>query len=368
MIDVHTIVQLVSPEYSRENLSLPFADCGLDSFDLLEVRMRLESATAHHIPDDRWVAFRSFRDIDDYFARLSTGADTGGDAAGLMTYRRLSMNMPQMALGGLSEHWLFKELGDMHWSMTCEALNSESHNVLDGLGNRLYATFVRVRLESTHHLKRFHENETLELDGRLSRFGKSMFFSRMALQGEGKTLDGSLMTTFSMRRSNNKDLLKGEPIIPEDSAVAVEPEMPALGEEYRQMRKGNLTELVLGGETIPVRKEPLCEIPYKLNPYHDLNGVNLLYFAAYPTISDFCEAQFIEEQRRDLFRKHWPLEASTVARDVFYYGNCDLDDSIIFAVNACEVSGRRLKIATSLLRRSDRQLLANLFAVKEIHE
>ena len=373
MTNILPIIRAISPQFDEQQLNLSFDECGLDSFDLLDFRVRLEKATDAAIPDTQWVTFKSFADIQRY---LNNGAAPAAEEIaqeGVTSNRRTSVNMPQMALGGLSESWLLKEFGDIHWDMTCRALNSESHNLLDELGNRLYATFVRVRYESTHHLKTFRENEPLDFRARLSRCGRSMFFSDLTVHGEDKQIRTSLMTTFSMRQSNNKSLLKGQPSIPDDCAVQVFDSLPAFGEEYREMRRGDTHELQLANETFAVTKDLLYETTYDINPYHDLNGVNLLYFAAYPLISDRCEMQFIRERHPEIAgsSRHWPLAASTIARDVFYYGNCDLDDRIVFGVNSFEPGReRKFKIATSLFRlgrdEADRQLIANIFTVKEL--
>lgn len=135
------------------------------------------------------------------------------------------------------------------------------------------------------------------------------------------------------------------------------------------MRTGDKQELVLANEKFAASKDLIFETTYAMNPYLDLNGVNPLYFAAYPMISDLCELEFIEHKRPDLSVNRWPFVASTLARDVYYYGNCDLDDHIVFGVNSFSFdAGGRCKIATSLFRESDRQLIANIFTVKEVHE
>jgi len=367
MTNIFHIVRGISPKFEESHLSLPFDQSGLDSFDLLVIRVRLENETEQRIPDSQWISFKSLQDIQNYLDQITPLAPEQAESAGITSRRKTFMNMPQMAMGGLSESWLFKEFGDLHWGMTCDALNSESHDLLDELGNRLYATFVRVRIESSHHLKQFQENEMLDFQGRLSRFGKSMFFSDIALRGEGKQIKASLMSTFSVRHSNNKSLLKGEPSIPANCPAQSLASMPVFAEEYREMRKGNMRELALRDEMFYAHKELLFETTYRINPYQDLNGVNLLYFAAYPMISDYCEMEFIRHQREDSSSGNWPLEASNIARDVFYYGNCDLDDRIVFGVNSYDLAGdRKLRIATSLFRESDRQLIANIFTVKEL--
>ncbi len=45
--------------------------------------------------------------------------------------------MPQMAIGALSENWLFKEIGGRHWQMLCEGVNTNSDEIKDEEGNQL---------------------------------------------------------------------------------------------------------------------------------------------------------------------------------------------------------------------------------------
>ena len=372
MNDASQIAREILSRFDSDQRSLAFERLGLDSIDFLELRINLENKTEHRIPDSEWVSFTSLQDIQDYFDRSSNGG--AGARATLpesaIGKRSIKINMPQMVLGGLSENWLFKELGDLHWTLVCDALGSPSHELVDSLNNRLYATFVRIRLESTHRLMIFQENERLTFQGEMARFGKSMFFSDVLINGEGKEIQVSLMTTFSIRQSDNKSLLKGEPTIPESCRVEEKLSMPAFGMEYREMRKGEVRKHTLAQETFTVRApdaRPLFETTYEINPYQDLNGVNLLYFAAYPMINDICEHEFIEQHHPQAFKKHWASEASTIARDIFYYGNCDINDGIVFQVNSCEFTeNRRMKLATSLLRQSDSKLIANIFTVKEI--
>jgi probable biosynthetic protein (TIGR04098 family) len=368
MISILQIVRQTERGFAETRLALPFHECGLDSFDLLEIRVRVESETKQPIPDGKWFSFKSFQDIQQYLDEIHSAASGDSTFPSLTSRRTIAVNMPQMALGGLSESWLFKELGDIHWSMTCDALQSESDKLTDELGNRLYATFVRVRFESSAHLKKFRENERLEFQAQLSRFGRSMFFSDLTVGGEAKQIDVSLMTTFSLRQTDNKSLLKGEPLIPPGCTAQVLDSLPRFAEEYREMRKGERAELMLGNTKFTAAKDLIFETVYGMNPYLDLNGVNLLYFAAYPMISDLCELEFIERERPELSVNRWPFKASTVARDVYYYGNCDLEDPIVFGVNSFALKDGRCRIATSLFRESDRQLIANIFTVKHVDE
>lgn len=279
--------------------------------------------------------------------------------------------MPQMAVGGLSESWLMRELGDMHWTSICQALATASHTIHDALGNRLYATFVRIRLVLEDHLKQFRENDALVLETRLSRFGASMCFSEgLISRGDGGVRGrASLMSSFALRQCANTRLTRAEPEWPMDSPVPDLPALPAFAVDYREMRKELRPSHTLCDHPFGVPGAVQAEMEYVINPYQDFNGVNLLYFAAYPGIVDVCERQFVHRERgRHGIDKDWALESSTLARDTFYYGNCDIDDTLIVELTASELVPRdRLFLAAALRRKSDRKLLCQSFTIKAHH-
>jgi probable biosynthetic protein (TIGR04098 family) len=283
--------------------------------------------------------------------------------------RELTVNMPHMAIGGLSESWLFRELGDMHWMGICEGLATKSDTIADDLGNRLYATFVRFRWEGADHLQTFRENDRLRLGSTVSRYGASMFFSECTVTGAHAEVRARLMTTFALRQSSNTTLLKGQPAIPPNSPVAVEAALPPFAADYRAQRKEATRPLELCGVSLQLGTTPLGEMLYRLNPYLDFNGVNLLYFAAYPSIADFCEREFIHTHPQ-VYRvsQDWALESSTLGRDVFYYGNCNIDDRVLFQLDTFRrVDDHRVASIATLYRESDHERLCNVFTVKAIH-
>jgi len=247
--------------------------------------------------------------------------------------------MPQMAMGGLSEAWLFKELGDLHWHMLTNGLRSPSSALSDGNGNRLYATFTRISL-SIAALSRYRENSPFTLSGHISRFGAGIFFSDIEVTG-GRA---RLMSSFSMRGENgsNVALLKGQPAIPPDCSIVDLSALPPIGDEYRALRTAGLPNSIFA-----------CD--YEIVPQHDINGVGLLYFAAYPIISDICESRFASLKK-----------ASTIQRDIFYFNNCDPDDTVVFRLHRQEPTGARLESETSLSRKSDAALMARVFTAREI--
>jgi probable biosynthetic protein (TIGR04098 family) len=371
MTTFYQILKTVLPKLDEELGSVDIGKLSIDSFDLVMARAALERHMGREIPDSAWVRFRTFEEVRRFFEAPAATAQASKSEA-RSAQRHYEINMPHMTLGGLSENWLFKELGDLHWAMLCEALGRPSDDIVDELGNRLYATFTRIRWESRSHLKRFRENERIYFNNEISRFGKSMFFSRCAVEGEGKSLSAQLMSTFASRQSTNTGLLRGEPRLPEKekSSMRVSAEMPPFGAEYRDVRRGDKRALTLQGEPARVDDNVLFEMEYRLNPYYDFNGANLLYFAAYPVFHDVCEREYVHRYNvpRGAPGRDWALAASTRARDVFYYGNCDISDSLVLRLHAFDaVGGNAVSAVSSISRKSDGKLLAHNIVIREDH-
>ena len=370
MSQILSIIRNSVGEVAEADLNTPIEDLGIDSIDFFDLRVALDNHAGKEIADSDWLGFTTFQQILDFYGAGQNG--NGQASAGVENsdpnFRQHKINMPQMALTGLSENWLFKEIGDFHWNVLCQGLGTDSSQIQDEFGNRLYATFVRIRLINSTHLRDFKENESLSMRTEMSRYGNSMYFSNLKVQGdENKSIDAQLMTTFSYRnKENNKSLKKGQPFGVNNTIEAL-PAMPDFGQQYRLLRKQELKTVELLGEVFQVTDKELHQRTYQINPYLDLNGVGLLYFAAYPIINDVCEARYFNEHHPNLVREHWANEAYTLARDVYYMSNCNITDDIIYRVHEMEIlPENRVRIQSTLSRSSDGQTLARMFTIKSL--
>lgn len=358
------IIKSIVPDFQDENIELSFADAGIDSIDLVSIRVKLEKSESVFIPDGEWLDFNSIKDVLDFFASSSeTTNQSTSQKPSFFLQKEYLINMPQMALEGLSENWLFKELGDTHWEMLCNGLHRKSFELDDALGNRLYATFVRIRISLNNSLKEFKENETAELSGNIDRFGESMYFSNIDLKSGTQKLSANLMTTFSIRNAvDNTKLVKSRPS-PGPNEINQLSDFPIFIEDYRQVKKGNLHEVKFEDLVFDVSENSLFEFEYDLNPFYDLNGVNLLYFAAYPIINDYCEAKYFNS--KDYAEGRWEQEFYTSFKDIFYYANSNIDDKIIYKLASYKfINSDKVKISSLLIRKSDQQIMARIFTVK----
>lgn len=342
MVTTSAIVSLLEkqiPGFSYQNAEVVFGKLGVDSFGMLELRATIERALGSPLPDSIWMDIETPAQLVAHVHGVTTAQGAEPTAATLR--RQYVLNMPQMALGGLSESWLCKELGDAHWAMINAGLGVSSDQLFDGTGARLYATMTRVRLEASAPMAAFAENEHVALDGRISRFGSGLFFSDIAMSGAGKTIKASVMSSFAKRGSatSNANLVKAQPSIRAACPIEELASMPDFGLGYREQRAS-------------VLRPALFEAEYKIVPYHDINGVGLLYFAAYPTISDICELAYTGGKNQ------WASDASTVSRDVFYFANSDAQERLVYRVHRNQQISGGVVMESSLSRVSDGVLMA----------
>lgn len=361
--DYINAVKTIIEGFDTQLLQSPLTSNVIDSIDLVTIRVDFEKMYGKSIPDSKWLDFNTLDEIIRFCTNDSTEIKL--DAA-LKTpdYKEKAfvLNMPQMAVEALSENWLFKELGDFHWELLCEGLNTQSSSLTDEIGNRLYATFVRISISFPVSLSEFGENDMFKMKGSISRYGNGMYFSEIVSTGNKGAIKANLMTSFSIRNNvDNTKLMKSQPA-PGVNLIEEAKTFPLFGDDYRLVKKNAQKEVKNFGETFKVSDETLFTVDYNLNPYYDLNGVGLLYFAAYPVINDVCSSGFFT----NLFGKRWETAYSTIARDIFYFANCNIDDTIEYRLNAYEtLQNGNIKITSSIYRKTDNVLMARIFTIKK---
>lgn len=319
------------------DMDAPFDDLNIDSFALISLRAEIEENEGSFISDEDWTAIECPADLRKFITRPKQART--GEVVGATLQRSYEVNMPQMALGGLSESWLYKEIGDLHWTLLTSSLGVRSRDIADQAGDRLYATFTRIRYRATAPLTDILENDRLDASAAMTRFGAGMFFSSAQIQSETATFQFEIMSSFAKfgETGENTSLVKGQPAIPDGFPVPSLPEMPNFALEYRERRATDPGPAIF-------------ETEYEILPQHDINGVGLLYFAAYPVISDIC-----------LMRHFGPgsaLEWSPVARDIGYFANSGAADRLIYRLHSDKLDGDTRTCTGTLSRMSDGKRMA----------
>jgi probable biosynthetic protein (TIGR04098 family) len=333
------------PAFTSSEMNTPFARLGMDSISMMTIRTQAETLAGKSLDQDQWDEIDTPADLARVLGRISPQVRSVDVLPTASERRTYLLNMPQMALGGLSESWLFKELGDIHWSVLAGALGQPTRLLSDSAGDRIYATFTRIQLRSSCALGLYEENERIDIDSGMSRYGAGLYFSEATVNGATGSIQARLMSSFSKfgATGSNTSLFKGLPELPPDCVIPATSDMPVFGRDYQGRRAETLAQ-------------PIFECEYDIMPSHDINGVGLLYFAAYPMIDDICAARYAGRTYATRF--------STRYRDIFYFGNSDADDRLIYRLHRKAGDDGSVEIESSISRKSDGNLMARIFTQK----
>jgi probable biosynthetic protein (TIGR04098 family) len=278
----------------------------------------------------------------------------------------IRVNLPHMDAAGLSEGWLFRHSGNLHWDRLCAALHTPSHELADDDGVRLYPVFIAIRARYDRPLSTVVENERLRSAVDLAHYGRAFFRSAVRVGNAAGSFALEMLTTFAARdRAGVNHLHRTTPAsglrydVPELRAA------PQLLLDRHAMARGLATTHHLASYAVDLTRVAAapCEL-YDPSPYTDFNGVGLLYFAAYPAIVDTLERRLL---RRTALAPSidWALATSTIARDVFYYRNLDLGERLIVALNSVARVPQGYLLHSILSREHDGAVLADVVTLKQ---
>jgi probable biosynthetic protein (TIGR04098 family) len=129
----------------------------------------------------------------------------------------------------------------------------------------------------------------------------------------------------------------------------------------RAARRGEPLDDAFAGPSLDPETTALDRVAHEPSPYADYNAAGLLYFAAYPTIADTAERKLVRRLKlgRELGRD-WALATSSVARDVFYYGNLPLGDGLLVELVSFVPERAGVKTRVRLRRARDAQVIADV--------
>jgi probable biosynthetic protein (TIGR04098 family) len=295
-------------------------------------------------------------------ARAATVYDTiddaiGGAAALPPAPRRVRIGMPQLDLAGLSEGWFLRYAGDLHWEAITRRLGVASDQIRDDGDERLYPTVVALRAHYQPSLGAVRENDVLATSVEVAPCGGACAVGRVAATVGEARVSLELLTTFA-RRGPAGTMRMALPAARHAARWAQVGVAPAIAQLARAARRGQPLDDRFAGPSLSPTTPPLGRILREPSPYSDYNGARLLYFASYPTLADDAERHLV--RRLGLCRKDWALGTSPTRRDVFYYGNLPLGESLIATLVALEPDREGVKTRVRLTRASDGQPIADV--------
>jgi probable biosynthetic protein (TIGR04099 family) len=229
--------------------------------------------------------------------------------------------MPQLAYTGLSENWLLKECGDLHWRGLAALAGHEKPEFRDADGRKAYAAFLAVRLREAR-LESLAENTAFAIDSSLARVAGARHFSRHLLSdGQGRHAEVSMLSTFVRRERDRDNRSVVRAAFAESSDALSSPDAAEMGALARRFRAGDWG-CHLGLEQ--GRDDAGHSVEYLPCPYSDFNGADLLYFASFQAIADRAAWQWRPADDP-------PVVAE---RDLFFHGNVNVGEALELSFSA----------------------------------
>ena len=250
------------------------------------------------------------------------------------------LGMPHLALNGLSETWLLKELGNRHWLMLARMAGRTVPDFRDPAGAPVYAAFRSVEVSGAA-FEKARENDILDIRSALSRISRTQTLSRHELTIGGEIIGLVTLTSVFVHRKSG---------FSNHSIARIEiADLPPLNPAIR-----------------PVRAPPVscCDtatsygrLKFTPCPSQDFNGAGFLYFASFQAFADRAEWAMAPGLARSSL-----LEG----RRIDYCGNIDPGESIDVALSQPQIRDGVISFSCRIERSNDATLLASISTTKRL--
>jgi len=220
----------------------------------------------------------------------------------------VTLGMPQLDGCGLSESWLQKTCGEIHWRGLAESLGRPAEEWADAAGQRVYAAFGLVRL-SQGRLELAREGQCLQLQSCMAPVGRSQAWSQHRLQAADGHLGTLEMLSVFVGRGDDGSNRSVRRVAMREPGRETSPEARALVDHARALRLHRSAAAWRTGGPV------LAFMPC---PRGDFNGAGLVYFPSFTVWSD-----------RALFS--WGRLAATdrvTGRECLFLGNQDIGQPV----------------------------------------
>jgi probable biosynthetic protein (TIGR04099 family) len=224
--------------------------------------------------------------------------------------------MPQLSYAGLSENWLLKECGDLHWSRLAHEYGMDKPEFRDMNGRKAYAAFVALNITGAV-LDSVGENDVFDIRQAFAPAGRAQFFSRQTVAGAaGAVARVDMLSAFVSRRRGRDNRTAGRAALPDNAAAHRQGHVEEVLEHARRFdiiarsRRKAMPQQALG--------PAVADFVFSPCPHNDFNGANFMYFAAFIALADRAEWRHFRPR---------PLLALQ-SRQVFYFGNVNVGEDV----------------------------------------
>ena len=203
-------------------------------------------------------------------------------ATPLVEDTRIVLGMPHLCPAGLSENWLWKELGHRHWNLIAKVHGRAASGFGVTGEEPVYAAFRRIGM-SGGNLGRVGENDVLDLRSQLSRLSATRVGTRHLVGHAGHSVcEVEMESVFVQRRRNgcNRSIARVslDHVPPSLPRMRVDREVAEPGREEAMRDLGSWT--------------------FDPCPSLDFNGAGLLYFSSFVAAVDRAEWRLLGARHR----------------------------------------------------------------------
>ncbi|RGP38033.1 Pnap_2097 family protein [Pseudotabrizicola alkalilacus] len=219
------------------------------------------------------------------------------------TLEQRRLGMAECGWRGLSEGWLLRHLGDVHWRQIADAMGQQAAVFHDTSGAPVYAAFCAIS-ERIVRPERARPGAVLTIASRLRRLSPTRLISFHSLDIDGGSFaDVTLITAFIRHgeTGGNAQIRRAQPLgqldLPMMEAGADDGFVEVAARLYREK----------------VVDTPAPMVDVTPCPITEFNAAGLLYCANYPALADRAEWAL------------WPAQAQGLLtmRKIVYLGNVD---------------------------------------------
>lgn len=219
------------------------------------------------------------------------------------------LGMAECGWRGLSEGWLLRHLGDVHWRLIATAMGQQAAVFADDTGAPVYAAFCAVS-ERVHHPALARPGAVLAIASRLRRLSATRLISFHALEVGGMPLaDVTLISAFVRHGETgaNSQILRAQPRGHLDLPLMEHGADNGFVQQASALYRAQPDAFASG-----------AQVDVTPCPTTDFNAAGLLYCANYPALVDRAEWALCPAMARQ------PL----TARQIVFLGNVDAGDPV----------------------------------------
>ncbi len=220
-----------------------------------------------------------------------------------------TLGMAEMGFIGLSEQWLMRRAGDLHWRLIATSMGQQSAQFTCPAGEPLYAAFCATSLRLARpELPRL--GAQIVLHAALYRAGPGRLASQVRISVNGEYVGRMVLVSAFVGRSDpssNRSIVRRMPRVlamPPDADPSIE----------RISREASKLARLASQQLIAVPDD--CGANVLPCPSIDFNAAGLLYF---PSFSAICDRALFEVER---------AVQAVGSRHVVYLGNTEPGEAI----------------------------------------